>query len=735
MRTSCAVIGAIAAVFGAGTSTASAAQGNSDGFAVRVLSNRADLISDGQALVGLALPRHKSLSDAEATLANDSGEQSVNGIFHELPSGRNQGLLEDLELGKNVLTVTLPNGRSRSVVITNHPNGGPVFSGPQVGPWQCQDGALDDKCNQPATYEFLYKSTSPVPPGLQPYDPENPPSDVATTTTDQGVEAPFIVRVETGYQARDQYKVAALYQPDLPWEPWDPQPQWNHKVLITHGASCGVTYGAGDAPAVTDETALGRGFAVMSTALDNAGHNCNIATQAESLVMAKERIVEQFGQIRYTIGTGCSGGSLTQQQVANAYPGVYQGILPACSFPDALSTGIQFADYHGLRTYFEDVATRLPQLWLPAQWGPVQGHLSGVNAVAADELFFKTATAPGGTCVPADVVYDAETNPGGVRCSILDYMINIFGPRPESVWSPMEQAAGKGFAGFPLGNVGVQYGLGALDSGLITTEQFVDLNHEIGGLDIDVNHTTERTPGDVQTIKNTYRSGAINSANNMDQVAIIDLRGPDPGAAHDAYRSWEVRARLDREHGTHENQVIWFGPVPLLGDPNFATDGLIAMDEWLAAVEADKSSKPLAQKIIDDKPGDLQDECEPTGLIVGADCELITGPSRYGTPRTVAGDAITTDNAACQLKPLVREDYSVTFTDEQWTRMEEAFPTGVCDFSKDGIGQQDTIPWQTYQKGDGSVIYGGKTLGASPTGSGAGWTSKAFGSWRKAEKG
>jgi hypothetical protein len=67
--------------------------------------------------------------------------------------------------------------------------------------------------------------------------------------------------------------------------------------------------------------------------------------------------------------------------------------------------------------------------------------------------------------------------------------------------------------------------------------------------------------------------------------------------------------------------------------------------------------------------------------------------------------------------------------------MEEAFPTGVCDFSKEAIGQQDTIPWQTYQKGDGSVIYGGKTLGASPAGSGAGWTSKAFGSWRQAEKG
>ncbi len=214
MRTACAVVGSIAAAFGAGAATASAAQGNSDGFVVRVLSNRADLISDGNALVGVALPRHKDLPDIEATLSNGSGEQSVNGIFHKRSSGRNQGLLENLELGKNVLRVELPNGRSRSIVITNHPNGGPVFSGPQVGPWKCQETAEDDKCNQAPTYEYLYKSTSPVrrPSALRPREPacrtSRPPRRTRASTR------PFIVRVETGYQNRDQYKVAALYQPD-----------------------------------------------------------------------------------------------------------------------------------------------------------------------------------------------------------------------------------------------------------------------------------------------------------------------------------------------------------------------------------------------------------------------------------------------------------------------------------------------------------------------------------------
>ncbi len=32
--------------------------------------------------------------------------------------------------------------------------------------------------------------------------------------------------------------------------------------------------------------------------------------------------------------TGCSGGAIAQQHIANAYPGIYQGIIVQCSYPD-----------------------------------------------------------------------------------------------------------------------------------------------------------------------------------------------------------------------------------------------------------------------------------------------------------------------------------------------------------------------------------------------------------------
>ena len=100
----------------------------------------------------------------------------------------------------------------------------------------------------------------------------------------------------------------------------------------------------------------------------------------------------------------------------------------------------------------------------------------------------------------------------------------------------------------------------------------------------------------------------------------------------------------------------------------------------------------------------------------------------YGTPRTVAGDAISVDTNKCQLKPLNRsDDYGPTpFTDDQWSRMQALFPEGVCDFSKPGVNQQPTIPWQTYQDRNGSVIYGGTALPPPPAGSGIGWSAPAF---------
>jgi hypothetical protein len=691
---------------------------------IHVLSNRADLISAGDALVSVDLPARVNPRRVRVYVNG----QYVQSDFAVRPNGRYEGLVTNLANGANLLRVRLPNGTTQQITITNHPNGGPVLSGPQLQPWVCQAGAVDSQCNQPPSYRYVYKSTDPSKQGFQSYDPNNPPSDVAETTTDQGVTVPFIVRIETGYQDRDQYQIATLYQPGQPWAPWDPQSQWNHKLLILHGVSCGVDHQTGSAPDTTGSSsptsntgqyALGHGFMTMSTALDHSGHNCNIALQAESLIMAKELLTEKYGELRYTIGTGCSGGSLAEQWMANAYPGIYQGILPTCSFPDAWGTATQFLDYHLTLAYFQDPSKwGTGVTWSPSQMADVQGHVTVANSEVSDSAQFHVAV-PTDPCagVTAAERYDPQTNPGGVRCDIQDAAINVFGPRPPADWSANEQALGRGFAGVPIDNVGVQYGLSALQQSKITPAQFVDINEKIGGLDVDINPTAARIKATEPALANAYRSGMINETNNLDQTAIIDCRGPDPGAFHDAYRAFAVRARLDREHGTHANQLIWEGPVEIFGDSQCELNSFSAMDRWLTAIESDSSSGSLSEKVIADKPADLSDRCyDGSGNKVSDSlCPDGVVPI-YGTPRTVAGDAITTDTNKCQLRPLNRNDnYGlVPFTDAQWAMMQAIFPGGVCDFSRPGVDQQGTIPWQTYQDGGGNVIYGGVPLGEPP---------------------
>jgi hypothetical protein len=436
--------------------------------------------------------------------------------------------------------------------------------------------------------------------------------------------------------------------------------------------------------------------------------------------MAKEHIIKSYGTLRYTIGTGCSGGSLAEQWISNAYPGVYQGILPTCSFPDAWSTASQFLDYHLLLAYFTNPSKwGLGVAWLPTQMGDVLGGPDGVmNAGVSDNAQFHVAvpTDPCRGTTSADR-YNPMSNPGGIRCSIGDAAINVFGPEPSSLWSPVERKLGRGFVRLPVDNVGVEYGLAALKAGQITPAEFVDLNAKAGGADIDSNLTPTRIDSSGSpSLARAYRSGMINEANNLSRTAIIDCRGPNPGLFHDAYRAFATRARLDREHGTHANQLIWEGPVPLLADTACELNSFTAMDHWLSAVEKDRGKAALPQKLIRDKPSDLGDECWD-----GAGHKLSNGlcPAGVvnveGTPRTVAGDAITTDANKCQLKPLRRTDYTgITFTNAQWAKLQQTFPKGVCNFSKPGVAQQPTIPWLTYQNARGHVIYGGKPLGAPP---------------------
>ncbi|MCW2616004.1 MAG: N-acetylmuramoyl-L-alanine amidase, partial [Frankiales bacterium] len=661
---------------------------------LEALSGRADTVTGGDAYVRVVLPAG---TPATGLRVDDDG-RDVTGLFR----GRTDAVVTGLSLGRNVLRAVLPDGRGARLTLTVSPLGGPVISGPQIQPWACTPGGRDAQCSRPPAYRFLYKSTLGTP--LQAYDPEAPAADVATTTTSRGAEVPFIVREETGVSVRDVYRIAVLYDPSQPWDPTAPQRGYDGKLVLTHGASCDTAYEMGSAPDVLLEDALSRGFAVASHALDNAGHNCNLATQAESLVVTKELVAERYGPIRYTIGTGCSGGSLTQQQVANAYPGVYQGILPQCSFTDAWSSSQQYVDYTLLRSYLEGPGAAA-SLITPAQYLQIYGHPNPANQVTFTEVIPNSGD-PSRACpgVPEDQVFTTESQKG-VRCTLQDYMVNVFG----------RSADGK--ARRPYDNVGIQYGLSGLQDGTLLPDQFVALNTGIGGYDIDLEPQAARTAADPLALQRVFRSGAVNTGAHLDQVAIIDLRGPDPGAFHDVYRTSSMTDRLRREHGTSSNQVLWEGPVPLLGSTAFVDQGIVAMDAWLAEVEKDVRAVPLARKVLEAKSrAGVTERCTSAD---GTDLPGVTSCAEvdatvFASPRIEAGggaDAVgyADDTMKCQLVPIESFDYAGRLSDAQVATLRTAFPTGVCDYSRPSVSKQDAVTWLSYD------VVGGRELGPAPT--------------------
>lgn len=713
---------------GGGDSSGSGTSSKVEREMVEVLSTRPDLITDSDVLLKLDLP-----DDIQTTAL----KVSLNGqnISDAFANEQRQALVEGLKLGDNQLKVEA--GRYyQNLSLINHPSSGPLLSGPQLKPWTCTNASTDQFCQKAVQYNYYYKDRLGL---IKSYDPAQPPAsqNIATTTTDEGLTVPFIVREEVGYQNRDEYRFAVLYDPNQPWTALKPQAQFNHKLVVTHGQSCGNDYQSASAPTVIatsssilpDVTilALGRGFGVMSTALSHSGHNCNLAIQAESLIMAKERFIEQYGTLRYTIGQGCSGGALAAPWVANAYPGIYQGILPTCSFPDAWSTASQFADYHLMINYFQTPEGRLS--FLPHQIAHVQGHISEINGYVSELAQFDVAR-PNTICkgISSAQLYHATNNPQGIRCSIQDAAINLLAPRPTELWTETEKRIGRGFAGLPMDNVGVQYGLDSLMKNIITPEQFVQLNEKIGGVDIDIQAVPERLEANYTALNNAYRSGLINVGNNLNKVAIIDCRGPDPALFHDSYRAFAIRARLEKAHGNYNNHVIYGGDLVMIADAKCLEISFNDMDRWLSNVEKDLSDLPIAAKLTQNKPADVKDACITAGIINRENlCSTLRLPV-YGTPRMVAGDSLTTYANKCQLKPLNVSNYgnTVRFSNEQLQRLHRVFPQGVCDYSQAPVGFADTIGWMSYQDRQGSVVYGGQPLPAVSSSAARGWASKAF---------
>src|SRR5207245_4897317 len=104
-----------------------------NGFDIKVLSNRADLISGGDALVEIVLPDGVD----PASVRVDVDGRNVTAAFAVRPNWRYMGLITGLAECSNVLTARGTDGAGASITITSHPIGGPMVAGLPGHPWIC----------------------------------------------------------------------------------------------------------------------------------------------------------------------------------------------------------------------------------------------------------------------------------------------------------------------------------------------------------------------------------------------------------------------------------------------------------------------------------------------------------------------------------------------------------------------------------------------------------------------
>jgi hypothetical protein len=703
-----------------------------------VLGNRADLVSGGQSMVEVKMASASPTAFSDVKMMLNGAD--VTSAFAVRANGRFMGLVQGLVEGENKLVAQAPNGATANLVIRNHPKGGPVISGTQVDQWVCTTKVasptannpdlgdpLDDKCNIAApVYRYQYRTTTNT---FAAYDPANPPaaSAIATVTTDEGKTVPYIVRIERGVMNRGKYDIAYLANPDAPtqgWTPYSRPASWNGKLHWKFGSGCEYGRTQANPGNVMDHNALSRGFMVGSSEMTNYGTHCNDVTSAETVMMLKEHITENYGEIRYTMADGNSGGAHQQHLHASNYPGLLQGLMPGQGWQDTWTTGREFADCGLLKRYYD--TNTVAGEYTVMNRANIAGHRynqvcegpANTN-MASRTPFYMDPTVGGQGCGTHPNRW-SPGNPTGIRCTLQDFNIAIFGPRDQT-----------GYAKTPHDNIGIQYGLNALNAGQITVEQFVKMNEMVGGYDINGQWQASRMAADAGAAEITHGSGRVPHGRGLGEVAIIADVDFNIVEEHYDFRTWVIRNRILSAWGDYDNHVI----LRRKGNPpDFSAMRFDMMNRWLEAVEADKSNKTLRAKIVAAKPADVVDKCwraaagwvtDPQVCNTGANPSMTstvvgTGATALYTPtddewpvfrdtRVAAGEDLTSDIMKCQLKPLSRLDYAVAFTAGEWSRLQAVFPQGVCDYSKPGVGEVEPKPWQTFMGGPG-----GQPLGEAP---------------------
>jgi Tannase-like family of unknown function (DUF6351) len=630
-----------------------------------VLSSRADQVSGGDALVRVEASRH--LLDDLRVLRNGD---DVTDVFEQQDSDL-VGLVTGLDLGRNRLELLRERrGRDQTLdrlTLENHPQTGPMFSGPQQVPFVCKtiqaglgeplvdnqagegfrvlnpDGTTagwSRNCSTETRMDYQYRTTGGQFRAL-PADGSRP-ADMARTTLLDGRTVDYVVRRERGTINRFIYSFAMLApfaEASAPGAEPDTS-LWNKRLIYTFdgGVAIGRNQGTPGTGSSLYDIGLRRGYAIVHSSGTRTSTHYNLELGGETALMTKEEFVERYGPPLYTVGVGGSGGAIQQYVYGQNHPGLLDAGIPQYSYPDMVTQTIHIGDCELLEHYMDVTDASNPKWrnWDDREW------LEGLNAHASFPNPYRGG-APGSTeCVngwrgltplamnPLFGTAGAGTermNPGvmaAVHWTHWEDVKNIYGVGPD------------GYARQTWDNVGVQYGLEALTDGNITPQEFLDLNARIGSwvdpdemvqegapflpgtfdpwssrnmrLSADNGVTpAPRREGSVAAMRAAYNRGLYFDG-DID-IPLIDWRHylEEELDMHNSHQSFAARQRMLDQDGRASNQVIWFTDARPARQFDQTPEAFEVIDDWMANIRRHPN-----RGVARNKPALATDRCFTT---------------------------------------------------------------------------------------------------------------------------